>query len=188
MGITAMWIPRTHLSRLKEDIKTSLQFLSSPYKGFRQSQHHLSIAVLALTPCQDSVGYDIYDVYDLGEFDQKGSRATKYGTKEELSALVDEAHKHGIVSYIDAVLNHKFGADQTEKFPVREVDSNDRTQFTTDVYPIEVCDYYVSMASCAFADEIQNRAGRSSSSRAEETRYVLCNSASAFLNLKYLVQ
>ena len=30
-----------------------------------------------------SVGYDIYDLYDLGEFDQKGTIRTRYGTKEE---------------------------------------------------------------------------------------------------------
>ena len=29
------------------------------------------------------VGYSAYDLYDLGEFDQKGSIPTKYGTKEE---------------------------------------------------------------------------------------------------------
>src|SRR5450432_358905 len=31
-----------------------------------------------------SMGYDIYDHYDLGEFDQKGSVATHFGTKAEL--------------------------------------------------------------------------------------------------------
>ena len=35
-----------------------------------------------------SVGYDVYDLYDLGEFDQKGSVRTKYGTKEEYIAAV----------------------------------------------------------------------------------------------------
>ena len=30
-----------------------------------------------------SSGYDSYDLYDLGEFDQKGSVRTKYGTKQE---------------------------------------------------------------------------------------------------------
>ena len=29
------------------------------------------------------VGYGVYDMYDLGEFDQKGSLRTKYGTKDE---------------------------------------------------------------------------------------------------------
>lgn len=31
----------------------------------------------------NDVGYGTYDLYDLGEFDQKGSVRTKYGTKEE---------------------------------------------------------------------------------------------------------
>jgi hypothetical protein len=83
--------------------------------------------------------------------------------------MVDEAHDHGIVSYIDAVLNHKFGADQTEKFPVREVDSNDRTQFTTDVYEIEVrAILYHRQAEVA--DGPNARDGRSSNSLDEVTR------------------
>ena len=32
---------------------------------------------------QGGVGYATYDLYDLGEFNQKGSIATKYGTREE---------------------------------------------------------------------------------------------------------
>ncbi|CAG7850656.1 Alpha-amylase {ECO:0000269/PubMed:11997021, ECO:0000269/PubMed:12915728, ECO:0000269/PubMed:14632998}; AltName: Full=1,4-alpha-D-glucan glucanohydrolase; AltName: Full=BLA; Flags: Precursor [Serendipita indica DSM 11827] len=75
-----------------------------------------------------SVGYDIYDLWDLGEFDQKGGAATKYGTKDDLVAMINEARRNGIVVYIDAVLNHKFGADDVEKFRASAVDSNDRTQ------------------------------------------------------------
>lgn len=67
---------------------------------------------------QDSVGYDIYDVWDLGEFDQKGGKPTKYGTKEELCHMIETARNHGIVTYVDAVLNHKFGAENTETFVV----------------------------------------------------------------------
>ena len=29
------------------------------------------------------VGYGVYDLFDLGQFDQKGSVRTKYGTKDE---------------------------------------------------------------------------------------------------------
>ena len=87
---------------------------------------------------KDSVGYDIYDLYDLGEFDQKGSIRTNWGTKGDLLALVNTAKDHGVVTYIDAVLNHKFGADRTEKFGATEVDSNDRTKETSDLYDIEV--------------------------------------------------
>ncbi|THC98303.1 hypothetical protein EYZ11_002236 [Aspergillus tanneri] len=67
-------------------------------------------------------GYDIYDLYDLGEFDQKGSRATKWGTKEELQSLAVCAQHHEIGIYWDAVLNHKAGADSTERFMAVKVD------------------------------------------------------------------
>jgi alpha-amylase len=40
-----------------------------------------------------SVGYDVYDLYDLGEFDQKGSVRTKYGTKEEYKLAVQALKK-----------------------------------------------------------------------------------------------
>jgi alpha-amylase len=57
---------------------------------------------------QGSVGYDVYDLYDLGEFDQKGGRGTNWGTKEEFIALIKKLYDLGIVTYIDAVLNHRF--------------------------------------------------------------------------------
>ena len=31
----------------------------------------------------NDVGYGVYDLWDLGEFDQKGAVRTKYGTREE---------------------------------------------------------------------------------------------------------
>lgn len=67
-------------------------------------------------------GYDIYDLYDLGEFDQKGSRGTKWGTKEELVELINKANDVGVGVYWDAVLNHKAAADKTEKCRAVEVD------------------------------------------------------------------
>lgn len=60
-------------------------------------------------------GYDIYDLYDLGEFDQKGSVATKWGSKQDLIALAQAAEELGMGMYWDAVLNHKAGADRKEK-------------------------------------------------------------------------
>lgn len=71
-------------------------------------------------------GYDIYDLYDLGEFDQKGCRATKWGTKEELLELTRAAQKIGIGVIWDAVLNHKAAADYTERFPAVKVDPKGR--------------------------------------------------------------
>ncbi|KAJ3899733.1 alpha-amylase [Lentinula edodes] len=86
---------------------------------------------------QDSVGYDVYDLYDLGEFDQKGGKRTNYGTKEELLKAVKTAKENGIVTYVDAVLNHRFGADRIETFGVVEVDTNDRTKEISDLYDIK---------------------------------------------------
>ena len=51
------------------------------------------------------VGYGVYDLYDLGEFDQKGTIPTKYGTKEDYLAAVDALHAHGMRVLADVVLN-----------------------------------------------------------------------------------
>ena len=67
---------------------------------------------------QQDEGYATYDLYDLGEFDQKGTIRTKYGTKDELKKMIDELHKYHIAVYLDVVLNHKAGGDFTEKFMV----------------------------------------------------------------------
>ncbi|MDY3006479.1 alpha-amylase [Anaerococcus porci] len=72
------------------------------------------------------VGYGIYDLWDLGEFDQKGSIRTKYGTKKELLDAIDELHKNDIRVYADVVLNHKGNADFEEEFMARMVDQNNR--------------------------------------------------------------
>ena len=60
------------------------------------------------------VGYGVYDLWDLGEFNQKGSKRTKYGTKNELLNALEKLHKSNLKVYFDAVLNHRFGADETE--------------------------------------------------------------------------
>jgi alpha-amylase len=82
-------------------------------------------------------GYDIYDLYDLGEFNQKGSVGTKWGTKEELLKLSQAAEEAGVGLYWDAVLNHKFAADHREKCQAAEVDPENRNQSVSDQYEIE---------------------------------------------------
>ena len=85
----------------------------------------------------NDVGYGVYDIYDLGEFDQKGDVRTKYGTLEELRELIKEIHKHDMQVYADVVLNHKAGADFTEIFRAIQVDENDREKEISDVHDIE---------------------------------------------------
>lgn len=75
-----------------------------------------------------SVGYDVYDMYDLGEFDQKGSVRTKYGTKDEYLQAVHVLQENGIEVLADIVLNHRMGADQTEQVMVEEELGSDRNQ------------------------------------------------------------
>lgn len=67
-----------------------------------------------------SMGYDPYDYYDLGEFDQKGSVKTWFGSKDELLALIRAAHDRGMVVIADFVINHNSGADSQELNPIIE--------------------------------------------------------------------
>jgi hypothetical protein len=43
-----------------------------------------------------SVGYDLFDPFDLGDKNQRGTIRTKYGTKEELLRAVEMAHRFGL--------------------------------------------------------------------------------------------
>lgn len=72
------------------------------------------------------VGYGVYDMYDLGEFNQKGSIRTKYGTKEQYLAAINAAHSQGIHIYGDVVFNHRGGADDTESVTAVRVAGDNR--------------------------------------------------------------
>ncbi|MFZ2459251.1 MAG: alpha-amylase family glycosyl hydrolase, partial [Streptococcus suis] len=47
---------------------------------------------------KEDVGYGIYDLFDLGEFDQKGTVPTKYGTKKDYIAAIQALQEQGIVT------------------------------------------------------------------------------------------
>ena len=72
-----------------------------------------------------SMGYDPYDYYDLGEFDQKGGVPTWFGSKDELLGLIRTAHAHGMQVYADLVFNHNSGADGQERNKM-----DDKTRWT----------------------------------------------------------
>jgi len=82
-------------------------------------------------------GYGVYDVYDLGEFDQKGTVRTKYGTKQELLNAIATCKVQGIAVYVDLVMNHKAGADETEVFKVIEMNPQNRTEEISKPFDIE---------------------------------------------------
>ena len=56
-------------------------------------------------------GYGIYDHYDLGNYDQKGSVETRYGSRAELERMIGVMHQAGIKVYSDVVLNHLYGGN-----------------------------------------------------------------------------
>lgn len=104
--------------------------------------HQIGVTAVWIPPAykalkQEDEGYSTYDLYDLGEFDQKGTVRTKYGTKQELKEMIDELHKNKISVYLDAVMNHKAGADRTEKCMAREVNPGQREEELTEPYEIE---------------------------------------------------
>lgn len=90
--------------------------------------HDIGITAVWLPPAYKGqagihdVGYGVYDTYDLGEFDQKGTVPTKYGTKEQYLQAVKTLQENQVQVYADIVLNHRMGADGTEE--VRAVENN----------------------------------------------------------------
>lgn len=73
-------------------------------------------------------GYDVYDLYDLGEFDQRGSIRTRYGTREDYIKAIEKAHEMGMSVYADIVLNHRIGGDEHEELTVHQVNGENRNE------------------------------------------------------------
>ena len=109
----------THWQKLKQDAAmlanagfTAL-WLPPAYKGIGGSY---------------DVGYGIYDLFDLGEFDQRGTIRTKYGTKDEYVTAVQTCRQNVIQIYADVVFNHKMAADFEEDFDAIPYDPHNRNQ------------------------------------------------------------
>jgi alpha-amylase len=88
-----------------------------------------------------SSGYDVYDHFDLGEFNDRNTDRTKYGKKQELHDAINALHgykkldngdlvKDGDKKYIqvygDIVLNHRAGGDEDDFWQAIRVDKNNR--------------------------------------------------------------
>ncbi len=109
----------THWNQLRENAKALAEagftalWLPPAYKG-RKGGH--------------DVGYAVYDWFDLGEFNQKDTVKTKYGSKDELVAAIKTAHSVGIQIYADVVFNHKDGGDEIETIRAIPFARDDRNQ------------------------------------------------------------
>lgn len=64
------------------------------------------------------MGYGIFDPYDLGNYNQKGTVETRFGSRSELEQMISTMHTNQIDVYADIVLNHLYtGDDQDESNP-----------------------------------------------------------------------
>jgi len=112
----------------------------------KQAEHlkFLGISHIWLPPACKSgagingVGYDVYDLFDLGEFNQKGTVRTKYGTKTEYISAIKKLHANNLFVLADIVLNHKNGADENERAPVLQVDFHDRNKVISEPFEKDV--------------------------------------------------
>lgn len=89
------------------------------------------------------VGYGVYDLFDCGEFEQKGSVRTKYGTRAQYENCIASAQDAGLQVYADVVLNHKMGADYSQWCnDVVIVDPYDRNRALSGAHNKELWTYF----------------------------------------------
>lgn len=88
------------------------------------------------------VGYGVYDMYDLGEFDQKGSIPTKYGTKDEYLQAIKACHDQTMEVIADIVFDHRMGADDKETIQATAMNWNNRNEPLGDQQTVEVWTKY----------------------------------------------
>ncbi len=58
-----------------------------------------------------SMGYDPFDYFDFGDYNQMGSIETRFGSKTELQSLISAAHGAQLSVIADIVINHNSGGD-----------------------------------------------------------------------------
>jgi len=94
-------------------------FVAEKIEGLRKSGFNsIWLPPVSKAATTTSMGYDPYDYFDLGDFDQKGGVKTFFGNRSELEALIKKAHQHDIQVYADMVINHNSGADEEEVNPI----------------------------------------------------------------------
>jgi alpha-amylase len=121
-GDGGLWRELAGRARELKNLGTTAVWMPPPYKGLDGGR---------------DAGYAVYDLYDLGEFDQKGSVRTKYGTRDEFLAAVAAVREAGMHAYADVVFNHRMGADATEEVEVEEISCDNRNVVQSQPYKIK---------------------------------------------------
>jgi alpha-amylase len=73
-----------------------------------------------------SIGYDVFDDYDLGSKDQKGHVPTRYGTREQLARCVAMLRANGLDVYVDLVENQRGGDGNRSEAVFQYADADGR--------------------------------------------------------------
>ncbi len=64
-----------------------------------------------------NVGYSLYDRFDLGDTPQRGSLATRYGTRGSLRNMVNQMHQCDVKIIPDIVMNHTGNGPDIREYP-----------------------------------------------------------------------
>ncbi|MGK7953548.1 MAG: alpha-amylase [Xenococcaceae cyanobacterium] len=123
-GNEPLWVFLEKQAKHLSEIGISAVWIPPAYKGWGGTNNNTT----------GTVGYDVYDHFDLGEFENNNEfniptqKRTKYGSREQLESAIDTLHREKIQVYADIVVNHKFGgkADGTFWQAVR-VEVEDRS-------------------------------------------------------------
>ncbi len=100
-----------------------LQFFETPWQEIEQRLPEIfahGYQVLWFPPPnkategQADVGYAVYDRFDLGDQHQRGTTATRYGTRADLLSLTSRLHRLGGKVVFDCVFNHNGNPARTE--------------------------------------------------------------------------
>lgn len=108
LGVTQVWLPPPNKAMVPVHISILTGVSACSDDIDRQDKVTMRMiwyeAILSLIAC-DRLSASHRQQWDLGEFDQKGSTSTRWGSKDDLLAAVTAAKACGIDVLIDAVLN-----------------------------------------------------------------------------------
>ncbi len=94
-----------------------------------------------------SMGYDPTDYFDLGQYNQNGSTETRFGSKNELTSLINTAHNKGLQVYADIVLNHNSGGQSEYNQYTNSYTWTDFTGISSGKFTRSQHDFHPSWAS-----------------------------------------
>jgi len=107
-----------------------LQYFETSYNEMKDRLPELALhgyGVLWLPPpnkgCEGTadVGYAVYDRFDLGDKNQRGTVVTRYGTRKELEDLTRAVHRFGLRVIFDVVMNHNGNPSRVENQHVADL-------------------------------------------------------------------